>query len=59
MALRNAATSGTLRELASYFVELDRFDGGNFRRWQKKMHFLLSILNIVYVLTTPRPAAPE
>ncbi|KAH1038915.1 hypothetical protein J1N35_040658 [Gossypium stocksii] len=46
--------SGTLRELASNFVKLDQFDGGNFRRWQKKMNFLLSTLKIAYVLDTPR-----
>nr|GFB32618.1 zinc finger, CCHC-type [Tanacetum cinerariifolium] len=27
----------------------------NFRRWQKKMHFLLSSMSVVYVLTTPIP----
>ncbi|OMO93884.1 hypothetical protein COLO4_16627 [Corchorus olitorius] len=54
-----AAQSGTLRELASNFVKLDRFEAGNFRRWQKKMHFLLSTLNVVHVLTTPRPKESE
>ncbi|OMO50560.1 wall-associated receptor kinase 2-like protein [Corchorus olitorius] len=49
-----SSQSGTLRELAYDFVKLDRFDGGNFRRWQKRMHFLLSTLNVVHVLTTPR-----
>ncbi|XP_028095149.1 uncharacterized protein LOC114295152 [Camellia sinensis] len=34
------------------FMKLDRFDRGNFRRWQKKMHFLLTTLKVVYVLTT-------
>ncbi|GKG00627.1 hypothetical protein Tco_0302317, partial [Tanacetum coccineum] len=32
---------------------LDKFEGVDFRRWQKKMHFLLSTINVVYVLTTP------
>ncbi|GJV30167.1 hypothetical protein Tco_1386615 [Tanacetum coccineum] len=27
----------------------------DFRRWQKKMHFLLSSMSMVYVLTTPIP----
>ncbi|GJU36423.1 hypothetical protein Tco_1184777 [Tanacetum coccineum] len=30
-----------------------KFEGVNFRRWQKKMHFLLSSMSMVYVLTTP------
>ncbi|XP_017609633.1 uncharacterized protein LOC108455600 [Gossypium arboreum] len=51
--------SGTLRELASNFVKLDWFDGGNFQRWQKKMHFLLSSLKIAYVLDTLRPDETE
>ncbi|KAL3507528.1 hypothetical protein ACH5RR_032910 [Cinchona calisaya] len=33
----------------------ERFDGGNFQKWQKKMHFLLATLNVVYVLNTPQP----
>ncbi|KAK0602226.1 hypothetical protein LWI29_031517 [Acer saccharum] len=49
------APTNSLREFAVDFVKLDRFDGGNFIRWQKKLHFLLSTLNVVYVLTTPKP----
>ncbi|GJW95473.1 putative reverse transcriptase domain-containing protein [Tanacetum coccineum] len=33
-------------------IEFVRVD---FRRWQKKMHFLLSSMSVVYVLTTPIP----
>ncbi|KAL3502884.1 hypothetical protein ACH5RR_037333 [Cinchona calisaya] len=44
----------TLREMATDFVKLECFDGGNFRRWQKMMHFLLATLNVVYVLNTPK-----
>lgn len=40
-------------------MKLDQFDGGNFRRWQKKMHFLLTTLKVVYVLTTPYPEEQE
>nr|GEX13473.1 zinc finger, CCHC-type [Tanacetum cinerariifolium] len=36
----------------SNFAKLDKFERVNFRRWQKKIHFLLSIMNVVYVLTT-------
>ncbi|GKD91539.1 hypothetical protein Tco_1367046 [Tanacetum coccineum] len=38
------------------FGKLDKFEGYDFiRRWQKKMHFLLTTLKVVYVLTTPMP----
>ncbi|GJZ70130.1 hypothetical protein Tco_0633680 [Tanacetum coccineum] len=33
----------------------DDAKGVDFRRWQKKMHFLLSSMSVVYVLTTPMP----
>ena len=45
----------TLKELATSIVKLDRFDGGNFMRWQKRVHFLLVSLQVVYILNTPRP----
>nr|GEX17885.1 zinc finger, CCHC-type [Tanacetum cinerariifolium] len=32
---------------------IDMFKRHDFRRWQKKMHFLLTTLKLVYVLTTP------
>ena len=49
----------SLRHFTADFVKLERFDGANFGRWQKKMHFLLSSLKVVYVLTTPKPAVNE
>ncbi|KAK0600083.1 hypothetical protein LWI29_011479 [Acer saccharum] len=49
----------SLHDFAVDFVKLDRFDGGNFRRWQKKLHFLLTTLKVVYVLTTPKPLERE
>ncbi|GKD08262.1 zinc finger, CCHC-type containing protein [Tanacetum coccineum] len=39
--------------------KLDKFEGHDFRRWQKKMHFLLTTLKVVYVLTTPMPELME
>lgn len=38
------------------FVKLERFDGSNFPRWQK-VHFILSKINVEYVLTIPKPEA--
>ncbi|GJV07543.1 zinc finger, CCHC-type containing protein [Tanacetum coccineum] len=44
-----------MKHMASNFAKLDKFEGVDFRRWQKKMHFLLSSMSVVYVLTTPMP----
>ncbi|GJV72064.1 zinc finger, CCHC-type containing protein [Tanacetum coccineum] len=43
----------TVKEMTTNFGKLDKFEGHDFRRWQKKMHFLLTTLKVVYVLTTP------
>nr|GEV23027.1 zinc finger, CCHC-type [Tanacetum cinerariifolium] len=45
----------TVKEMTMNFRKLDKFEGYDFRRWQKKMHFLLTTLKVVYVLTTPMP----
>nr|GEU96386.1 zinc finger, CCHC-type [Tanacetum cinerariifolium] len=37
------------------FAKLDKFEGVNFIIWKKKIHFLLSSMSVVYVLTTPMP----
>ncbi|GJV99348.1 zinc finger, CCHC-type containing protein [Tanacetum coccineum] len=42
-----------MKNMASNFAKLDKFEWVDFRRWQKKMHFLLSSMSVVYVLTTP------
>lgn len=47
--------AASLKEMTSDFVKLEKFDGGNFIRWQKKMQFLLTTLKVSYVLNTPRP----
>ncbi|GJT02563.1 zinc finger, CCHC-type containing protein [Tanacetum coccineum] len=47
--------AATIKHMASNFTKRDKFEGVDFRRWQKKMHFLLSSLSVVYVLTTPNP----
>nr|GEW87378.1 zinc finger, CCHC-type [Tanacetum cinerariifolium] len=45
----------TVKEMTTNFRKLDKFEGRDFRRWQKKMHFLLATLKVVYVLTTLMP----
>ncbi|GJY55403.1 zinc finger, CCHC-type containing protein [Tanacetum coccineum] len=42
-----------MKHMASNFSKLDKFEGVDFRRRQKKMHFLRSSMSMVYVLTTP------
>ncbi|GKD14551.1 hypothetical protein Tco_1198958 [Tanacetum coccineum] len=44
-----------MKHIDSNFVKLDKFEGVDFRRWQKKMHFLLSSMSVVYVLTASIP----
>ncbi|GJU41395.1 hypothetical protein Tco_1194352 [Tanacetum coccineum] len=46
-----AATA--MKHMASNFSKFGKFEGVDFIRRQKKMHFLLSSMNVVYVLTTP------
>ncbi|GKB92753.1 zinc finger, CCHC-type containing protein [Tanacetum coccineum] len=49
----------TVKEMTTNFGKLDMFERHDFRRWQKKMHFLLTTLKVVYVLTTPMPELLE
>ncbi|XP_071740928.1 uncharacterized protein [Rutidosis leptorrhynchoides] len=45
--------------MTSRFAKLEKIEGADFRRWQKKMQFLLTTLKLVYVLSTPRPAESD
>nr|GEU71064.1 zinc finger, CCHC-type [Tanacetum cinerariifolium] len=47
--------AAAMKHMASSFAKLEKFRGVDFRRWQKKMHFLLFSMSVVYVLTTPMP----
>nr|GEV50086.1 hypothetical protein [Tanacetum cinerariifolium] len=49
----------TVKEMTTNFGKLDKFEGHDFKRWQKKMHFLLTTLKVVYVLSTPMPELLE
>nr|GEU87948.1 zinc finger, CCHC-type [Tanacetum cinerariifolium] len=44
-----------VKDMTSKFDKLAKFEGQDFRRWQKKIHFLLTTLKVVYVLSTPSP----
>ncbi|KAK3004854.1 hypothetical protein RJ639_018947 [Escallonia herrerae] len=48
----------TLKDMGSDFHRLERFDGGDFVPWQKKMHFLLVTVKVYYVIVNPRPPEP-
>nr|GFB52484.1 zinc finger, CCHC-type [Tanacetum cinerariifolium] len=41
-----------MKDMTTNFGKLDKFEGHDFRRWKKKMHFLLTTLKVVYALTT-------
>ncbi|GJU23853.1 zinc finger, CCHC-type containing protein [Tanacetum coccineum] len=49
----------TMKDMTTNFGKLDKFERHDFRRWQKKMHFLLTTLKVVYVLTTLMPELVE
>nr|GEY42724.1 zinc finger, CCHC-type [Tanacetum cinerariifolium] len=51
--------AAAVKHMASNFVNRDKFEGVDFRRWQKKMHFLLSSISVVYVLATHIPEDGE
>nr|GEW15829.1 zinc finger, CCHC-type [Tanacetum cinerariifolium] len=40
----------TVKEMTINFRKLDKFEGHDFRRWQKKIHLLLTMLNVGYIL---------
>ncbi|GJU33394.1 hypothetical protein Tco_1176983 [Tanacetum coccineum] len=44
-----------MKHMVANYSKLDKFEGVDFKRWQKKMHFLLSTMSVVYVLITPIP----
>ncbi|GJS95121.1 zinc finger, CCHC-type containing protein [Tanacetum coccineum] len=45
----------TVKDMTMKFGKFDKFEGNDFRRWQKKMHFCLTTLKVIYVLSTPMP----
>ena len=47
------------KDMTTKFMKLEKFQGVDFRRWQKKMHFLLTTLNVVHVLSSTAPEEKE
>ncbi|PWA62269.1 zinc finger, CCHC-type [Artemisia annua] len=47
--------AAAMRQMAANFSKLEKFEGVDFRRWQKNMHFLLTSMSVVYVLNTAIP----
>nr|GEW31909.1 zinc finger, CCHC-type [Tanacetum cinerariifolium] len=45
--------AAAMKHMASSFAKLEKFERVDFRRWQKKIHFMLSSISVAYVLTTP------
>ncbi|GJY31368.1 hypothetical protein Tco_0414863 [Tanacetum coccineum] len=45
--------AAAMKHMALNFVKLDKFERVDFRIRQKKIHFLLSGMSVMYVLTTP------
>ncbi|KAL0302421.1 UNVERIFIED_CONTAM: hypothetical protein Sangu_3100800 [Sesamum angustifolium] len=45
--------SESVKNMTAKFSKLDKFEGIDFHRWKKKMHFQLTTLKVVYVLSTP------
>ncbi|GJT36515.1 zinc finger, CCHC-type containing protein [Tanacetum coccineum] len=44
-----------MKHMALNFAKRDKFEGVDFKRWQKKMNFLLFSMSVVYVLNTLMP----
>nr|GEV44851.1 hypothetical protein [Tanacetum cinerariifolium]GEV49046.1 hypothetical protein [Tanacetum cinerariifolium] len=42
-----------VEDMATKFGKFIKFEGSDFRRWKKKMYFLLTNLKVVYALSTP------
>lgn len=53
------ASTSVIIEMNNKMVKLEVFNRTNFKRWKTKIHFHLTTLKIVYVLTTPKPPPPK
>nr|GEV99279.1 putative zinc finger, CCHC-type [Tanacetum cinerariifolium] len=59
LCCENCGNGESVKDMTRKFDKLVKFEGQDFRRWQKKMHFLLTTLKVVYVLSTPSPVWSE
>ena len=50
IAMGSESVMATFEMMNQDFVKQDKFDGTNFTRWKDKLMFLLTTLNIVYIL---------
>ncbi|KAI3700949.1 hypothetical protein L2E82_45590 [Cichorium intybus] len=53
------ANETSVKDMTNKFDKLTKFEGQDFRRWEKKMHFLLTTLKVAYVLSTLMPEVVE
>nr|GEV07069.1 hypothetical protein [Tanacetum cinerariifolium] len=53
------AGGSTVKEMTTNSGKLDKFEGHDFRRWEKKIYFLLTTLMVVCVMSTPMPELLE
>lgn len=44
----------SLKEFATDFIKLEKFDRNSFTKCHKKIHSLLASLRVTYMLTTPK-----
>nr|GEX75964.1 reverse transcriptase domain-containing protein [Tanacetum cinerariifolium] len=59
IVLGHKVSRSGIKDMTTKFGKLDKFEGNDFRSWQKKMHFLLTTLKVVYVLSTHMPEFVE
>jgi len=49
----------SIQVMSQDLIRLDRFDGGNFTRWQEKVMFFLTSLKLAYILDDNLEQIPE
>jgi len=57
--MADSSSIASFKVLNQDFVKLDHFDGTNFNHWKDKMMFLLTALNVLYVLNPKFEAISE
>ncbi|KAI9169282.1 hypothetical protein LWI28_010134 [Acer negundo] len=57
--MENKSNNMAMKIINHDVYNLDKFDGSNFTCWKDKMHFLLTVLNVMYVLDPKLQPLPE